>query len=97
MVERSKRAKGKKALLGSHQRSWLWGRNLVMETLLALLLSDKLGEGGNATLGDASGKSRTPELETMRTRIRSELLSAPLGGTNGVKVPTFPAATLPKS
>ena len=39
----------------------------------------------SATLGDASGKSRTPELEAMRTRIRSELLCAPLGGdgTNG--------------
>lgn len=35
MVERSRRGKGKKKLLGSHQRSWLWGRNLVRETLLA--------------------------------------------------------------
>jgi 23S rRNA (guanosine2251-2'-O)-methyltransferase len=35
MVERSRRGKGKKKLLGSHQRCWLWGRNLVRETLLA--------------------------------------------------------------
>src|SRR5258708_3482390 len=35
MVERSGRGKGKQKLLGSHQRSWLWGRNLVRETLQA--------------------------------------------------------------
>jgi 23S rRNA (guanosine2251-2'-O)-methyltransferase len=35
MVERYKRSKGKKALLGSHQKCWLWGRNLVLETLAA--------------------------------------------------------------
>ncbi|HSO37955.1 MAG TPA: hypothetical protein VLT33_35750, partial [Labilithrix sp.] len=59
----------------------------VMETLLALLLSDKLGEAGDATLGDA--KSRTPELESMRTKIRSELLA---GHANGVKVAVLPKA-----
>ncbi|MCY2965154.1 MAG: 23S rRNA (guanosine(2251)-2'-O)-methyltransferase RlmB [Planctomycetota bacterium] len=49
MVERSRRGKGKQKLLGSHQRSWLWGRNLVQETLRAgrwpiheLLLADDL-------------------------------------------------------
>jgi 23S rRNA (guanosine2251-2'-O)-methyltransferase len=39
MVERSRRGKGKhkrqEKLLGSHARSWLWGRNLVRETLAA--------------------------------------------------------------
>lgn len=35
MVERSKRGKQKRKLLASHARSWLWGRNLVRETLLA--------------------------------------------------------------
>src|SRR5438132_1347877 len=35
MVERSQRGKRKKKLLASHQRSWLWGRNLVQETLRA--------------------------------------------------------------
>jgi 23S rRNA (guanosine2251-2'-O)-methyltransferase len=35
MVERSRRGKGKQKLLGNHQRCWLWGRNLVRETLLA--------------------------------------------------------------
>lgn len=49
MVERYKRGKGKKALLGSHQKCWLWGRNLVLETLDSgrwpiadLFLSDSL-------------------------------------------------------
>jgi hypothetical protein len=74
-----------------------------METLLALLLSDKLGESGGDTLGDANGKSRTPELESMRTRIRSELLAshASPGGTmsngNGARAATSLSATLPKS
>jgi 23S rRNA (guanosine2251-2'-O)-methyltransferase len=55
MVERSKRGKGKhkrgKKLLGSHARCWIWGRNLVRETLLArrwpfveLYLADDLPE-----------------------------------------------------
>jgi 23S rRNA (guanosine2251-2'-O)-methyltransferase len=35
MVERYKRGKGKKNLLGSHQKCWIWGRNLVLETLAA--------------------------------------------------------------
>jgi len=35
MVERSRRGKGKQKLLGNHQRCWLWGRNLVRETLAA--------------------------------------------------------------
>ena len=35
MVERSRRAKGKKRLLGNHQRCWIWGRHVVQETLRA--------------------------------------------------------------
>jgi len=53
MVERSRRGKGKhrrqQKLLGSHARCWLWGRNLIRETLAAarwpileLYLSEKL-------------------------------------------------------
>jgi uncharacterized membrane protein YqiK len=75
----------------------------VMETLLAMLLSDKLGESGGDTLGDANGKSRTPELESMRTRIRSELLAthsspgATMSNGNGARAATSLSATLPKS
>ena len=34
-MERYRRGRGKKAILGSHQKCWLWGRNLVLETLSA--------------------------------------------------------------
>lgn len=34
-MERHGRGKGKKKLLGSHQKCWLWGRNVVQETLSA--------------------------------------------------------------
>jgi hypothetical protein len=71
----------------------------VMETLLAMLLSDKLGDAAGGVLGDATGKSRNPDLETMRTRIRSEMLSgspATMNG-NGVRPPPLPPAALPKS
>jgi len=51
MVERYRRRKGKPALLGNHQRCWLWGRHVVTETLRAarwpvveLHLSDRLPE-----------------------------------------------------
>ena len=47
----------------------------------------ELGEAGNGSLGDASAKSRTPELESMRTRIRGELLA---GHANGVKETALP-------
>ena len=33
MVERYRRGRGKTTLLGSHQKCWLWGRNVVLETL----------------------------------------------------------------
>jgi 23S rRNA (guanosine2251-2'-O)-methyltransferase len=48
-MERHSRGKGKKKLLGSHQKCWIWGRNAVMETLeagrwqiLGLYLSQEL-------------------------------------------------------
>ena len=55
MVERARRGKGKhkqqRKLLGSHARCWIWGRNLVRETLVAgrwpmveLHLADTLAE-----------------------------------------------------
>ncbi len=35
MVERYRRRKGPSKLLGNHQKCWLWGRNVVTETLRA--------------------------------------------------------------
>jgi 23S rRNA (guanosine2251-2'-O)-methyltransferase len=34
-MERHHRGKGKKRLLGSHQKCWIWGRNAIVETLAA--------------------------------------------------------------
>jgi 23S rRNA (guanosine2251-2'-O)-methyltransferase len=51
MVERYRRRKPKPALLGNHQKCWLWGRHVVVEVLraarwpvLELHLSDRLSE-----------------------------------------------------
>lgn len=35
MVGRARRSKGRRQLLSNHQRCWLWGRNVVLETLRA--------------------------------------------------------------
>ncbi|MFP6581333.1 MAG: 23S rRNA (guanosine(2251)-2'-O)-methyltransferase RlmB [Candidatus Hydrogenedentota bacterium] len=52
MVQSRKKRKDKKKLLGSHQRSWIWGRHAVCEILEAgrwpmseLYLSDQLDPG----------------------------------------------------
>ena len=34
-MERRSRGKGKRKLLGGHQKCWIWGRNAVLETLAA--------------------------------------------------------------
>jgi 23S rRNA (guanosine2251-2'-O)-methyltransferase len=59
MVERYRRGKGKQPLLGSHQRCWIWGRNVVLETLRAgrwpmyeLFLADRIAD-------DAADEIRT--------------------------------------
>ncbi len=44
------------------------GTGSVVETLLAMLLSDKLGDAA------ADGKPRSTELDAMRTRIKNELM-----------------------
>lgn len=49
----------------------------VMETLLAMLLSDKLGEGATVE------KSKSPELEALRSKIRSELMAQPPTSSTG--------------
>ncbi len=61
----------------------------VLETILAMMLSDKLGEGDAPILE----KSKSPELEALQSRIRSDL-----AGTNGApkKPATLPNGTAPK-
>lgn len=86
-----------KIVMGGGSQGGNGANGSVMETLLAMLLSDKLGDAGTTLEG---GKSRTPELEAMRARIRSELLGSHAHAAtsgNGIKVATLPSATLPKS
>ncbi|MCW5745961.1 MAG: 23S rRNA (guanosine(2251)-2'-O)-methyltransferase RlmB [Alphaproteobacteria bacterium] len=84
MVARVPRAKGKtkKTLLASHQRSWLWGRNLVLETLTAgrwrvhelYLASDLAADAAAGALAAAEAAGVTPT-RVSRTRLNQ------LGGT----------------
>ena len=67
MVERYKRGKGKKSLLGSHQKCWIWGRNLVCETLAAgrwpirdLFLSAALAEDVRRTAAARAAELNVP-------------------------------------
>ncbi len=62
----------KKPLLASHQRSWLWGRNLVLETLAAgrwpiheLYLADDLGADATAA-ALAQVQAQAPKLKPGR-------------------------------
>lgn len=69
MVERARRAKGKKQLLASHARSWIWGRNLVSETLavgawpiVELHLADNLPPDA---LNDATASAADRQIKTL--------------------------------
>lgn len=87
MVGRKPQTKGKKKkpLLASHQRSWLWGKNLVLETLAGarwpvheLYLADDLGADAAAS-ELAQAQAQTPKLKatrSARTRL-AELCGAP--------------------
>jgi 23S rRNA (guanosine2251-2'-O)-methyltransferase len=66
-MERHGRGKGKKKLLGSHQKCWIWGRNPVIETLVAgrweileLLLSGDLEAGLQQTVRCMAEKQGVP-------------------------------------
>ncbi len=52
------------------------GNGSVAETLLALLLSDKLGEVGDAPRTERNGGSRSPEVEAMRAKYREDVIGA---------------------
>jgi len=96
MVGRKKRSSGKSELLGSHQRSWVWGRNPVLEILrgrdwipLEIVVADELDA---ATRGEACAIAG--ELEIPFTCGPRERL-ARLCGTRDhqgllAKMPPFP-------
>jgi 23S rRNA (guanosine2251-2'-O)-methyltransferase len=76
MGESYRRRKGKQKLLASHQRSWLWGRNLVRETLKAgrwpiveLRLAESLPADELQSALDLAGK-----LELKAEIVASEVL-----------------------
>ena len=77
-MERHRRGKGKQALLGNHQKCWVWGRNAVLECLAAgrwpildLYLSATLP---SAELGTAAALARqaglTPRVEPPEELVR---------------------------
>ncbi len=68
----------------------------VVETLLALLLSDRLTDGADGA--PKTERGRSPELDAIRDRIKGELLSPkPMTNGNGATklTPQAAAATLP--
>lgn len=104
MVERTRRGKGKhkrnKKFLGNHARCWIWGRNLVRETLLAgrwpiveLYLADDLPAGEiEEARGAATGRG-------VNVCVEQQALLEQLGHTSEhqgflAKMGPFPYAAL---
>jgi 23S rRNA (guanosine2251-2'-O)-methyltransferase len=82
MVERYRRGKRKRPLLGSHQKCWIWGRNVVWETLesgvwpiVELYTSDQLDEQVRRDVERLSEAHEIPALtettEQLTRRCRS--------------------------
>ena len=66
-MERHGRGKGKHRLLGNHQKCWLWGRNVILETLSAgrwrihdLHVSSELPEAARAQVAQLASQTGTP-------------------------------------
>lgn len=100
MVGRKKKSGRKPELLGSHQRSWVWGRNLVLEILRAgrwipheLLLADELDEEIRDEAGMAASNLNVPIKLTTSERI-GQLCQARDHQGLLAKMPPFPYATL---
>lgn len=96
MVERYRRGKGKKKLLGSHQRCWIWGRNVVLETLRAgkwrpheVLLADHLPPERREAAENLARHADVPysiePAETLQKKCRSSEHQGYLA-----KMPPFP-------
>ncbi len=96
MVERSKRGKGKHKLLGNHQKSWIWGRNLVLETLrgrkwkpVELLITETF-------TGDecSEAKRLAPDLDVQLEEVPADRIRQLCGTSEhqgfAAKMPAFP-------
>lgn len=98
MVERSRRGKGK--LLGSHQKCWIWGRHVVVETLragtwppLELHLSTALDRRERNEAADRATLLGTTVTFESPQRLRALCKSGEHQGYVA-KMPEYPYATL---
>ena len=62
----------------------------IMEGLLTMMLSDKLG----VQVTQANSNARTPEVEEMRAQVRESLMRKTEGGTGTVTIPNVPDSDL---
>jgi 23S rRNA (guanosine2251-2'-O)-methyltransferase len=98
MAAKKRQAKGKsrkKPLLASHQRSWLWGRNLVQETVAGgrwriheLYLADDVAAEAAGCMTQAQAAGVKPTRAT-RTRL-TQLCGAPDHQGYGARVGEYP-------
>lgn len=100
MVGRKKKSGRKPELLGSHQRSWVWGRNLVLEILRTqrwvpheLILSDELDEELREEALSAARDLDIP-VELVTTDRIVQLCQARDHQGLLAKMPPFPYSTL---
>lgn len=98
MVERYRRGTQKASLLGSHQKCWLWGRNVVLETLrggrwpvLELYCSDQLPPKELDVVHALATQNATSVRLESSTSLRKRCHSAEHQGYLA-KMPDFPYA-----
>lgn len=98
MVERYRRNQGRRKLLGNHQKCWIWGRNVVTETLDAgrweiveLRLSESLPPAELAQLRDTAERRDIPLFVESHEALRKRCHSAEHQGLLA-KMTEFPYA-----
>ena len=96
MVERYRRGKGKRKLLGNHQKCWIWGRNTVAETLAAgrwdileLHLADSLPTEERESLQNIARRQDVPVAVEPAEQLHRTCKSAEHQGVIA-KMPPFP-------
>lgn len=99
MVERSRRAKGKRPLLGNHQRCWIWGRRAVWETLKAarwkpweVRLSEGLAEAERDAAAALAERQDVPVVVESPDELKRRCRSSEHQGYLA-KMPPFPYQT----
>lgn len=96
MVERYRRARGKRKLLGNHQKCWVWGRNLVLEALrsgrwlpIDLLLADSAPDDVSAEVRSLAENQDVPVSEVSAAVIRQKCHTSEHQGL-AARMPEFP-------